>query len=252
MKKDTTEKGIVYVGTSNIVVPGNKASFPIAFRNKSRLNYYSHLFNSLEVNSSFYKVPLRKTFEKWSLDVPTDFRFTIKLSKEITHVKNLDADLNKIDHFLNAAEGTGNKKACLLVQFPGKITPGYFNEVATIIEHIAKHDPANEWKKAIEFRHPDWYIGETYEMLDENDASMVVHDIPKSANFVTNKKSGFVYLRFHGPKGDYRDSYSTGFLKEKADQIKAWSREGKKVYAYFNNTIGSAFENAQTLKEMLE
>jgi uncharacterized protein YecE (DUF72 family) len=145
-----------------------------------------------------------------------------------------------------------NKKGCLLIQFPGKISMEYFKEVETIIERAAQQDPGNEWKKAIEFRHPSWYIGETFEMLDEYDASLVLHDIPKSRIHENKTKANFVYQRFHGPKGDYRDSYTDGFLKEKASQIKGWLKEGKDVYAYFNNTIGSAYDNAHTLKKMLE
>ena len=56
--------GILRLGTSGIVVPGNKLSFPAAFQYKSRLNYYGSLFNTLEINSTFYKVPMQSTFEK--------------------------------------------------------------------------------------------------------------------------------------------------------------------------------------------
>jgi len=250
MKKDQPGNGIIRIGTSNIVVPGNKLSFPKAFQSKSRLNYYSSLFNTLEVNSSFYKVPMYTTFEKWSHDVPDDFRFSVKLSKNITHTKDLHSDLDLIDDFLNAAAGMGNKKGCLLVQFPGKITMEYFKEVENIIERIAQRE--SQWRIAIEFRHNSWYIGETYQMLDEYDASLVLHDMPKSKVLENKNKANFVYMRFHGLKGDYRGSYTDGFLKEKASQIKGWLKEGKDVYAYFNNTIGSAYDNAHTLKMMLE
>ncbi len=250
MNKSQLEKGIIRIGTSNIVVPGNKTSFPAEFQSKSRLNYYSSLFNTLEVNSSFYKVPMQVTFEKWCSDVPAGFQFSVKLWKEITHNKNLNTDLAYIDKFLNAAAGTGNKKGCLLVQFPGKVTMEYFKEVEHIIERIAQQESG--WRIAAEFRHNSWYIGETYEMLDEYDAALVLHDIPKSRMPENNSKANFVYIRFHGPTGNYRDSYTDGFLKEKASQIKGWLKEGKDVYAYFNNTIGSAYDNAHTLKMMLE
>src|ERR1043165_6254219 len=97
-------KGIFRIGTSNIVVPGNKQSYPPEFREKSRLNYYSSFFNSLEVNSSFYKVPMPATFEKWSEDVPGDFEFSVKLWKEITHVTELNSELDHIRKFLAAAD----------------------------------------------------------------------------------------------------------------------------------------------------
>ena len=86
-------------------------------------------------------------------------------------------------------------------------------------------------------------------MLDEYNASMVLHDNPKAKNEELNKRAGVAYLRFHGPKGDYRGSYDHGFLKERAVQIKGWIKNGKDVYAYFNNTAGEAFSNARSLQE---
>jgi uncharacterized protein YecE (DUF72 family) len=59
-------------------------------------------------------------------------------------------------------------------------------------------------------------------------------------------------MRFHGPEGNYRGSYTDEFLKEKAIDIKRWSGEGKDVYVYFNNTAGEAFENAVALKKLCE
>ena len=122
-------KGRLFIGTSNVVLPGNKQSFPPAYQSKSRLHYYSTLFNSVEINSSFYKVPHLKTLQKWSVDVVSDFKFSLKLWQDVTHPKNLLADLDNIDIFLNAAEGVGDKKGCILIQFPGKITLDYYKEV---------------------------------------------------------------------------------------------------------------------------
>ena len=81
---------------------------------------------------------------------------------------------------------------------------------------------------------------------------MVLNDIPKAKIFEIRKESGFVYIRFHGPKGDYRGGYSNDFSKENARQIKSCLKEGRDVYAYFNNTIGSAFENAMTFQTLTE
>ena len=240
--------GILRIGTSNIVLPGSKLTFPAEYREKSRLNYYSSLFNSLEVNSSFYKVPMRSTFEKWSKDVPEDFRFTLKLWREITHIKNLAFDRNQIDHFLKAADGIGNKKGCLLIQFPGKISFDYYNQVENILERVQQLNAQNEWKIAIEFRSSSWYLRETHELLDNYQASLVLHNLPKSKNSEINKDASFVYIRLHGAKGDYRDSYSNQFLETQFQQIKVYLKSGKDVYVYFNNTIGNAFENARYLK----
>src|SRR6478736_88897 len=191
--------GKIRVGISNGDIPGNKSTFPSEYQLKSRLHYYSRLFNTIEVNSCFYKTPLRSTFEKWVADVPEDFQFSLKLSKAITHDAALSADISCTENFLQVASGTGHKKGCLLIQFPGKINIEHFTQVERLLEHIRIHDPSSEWRKAVEFRHESWYIGETTELLDEFDATMVIHDFSKAKLAATSCKANFVYMRFHGP-----------------------------------------------------
>ena len=89
-----------FCGTSGLVLPvPNKLAYPEEYRDKSRLHYYSVLFNSIEVNSSFYKLPLRRTVDRWCTEVAGDFRFTYKLSKEITHSRDLNFEKQAIDRF---------------------------------------------------------------------------------------------------------------------------------------------------------
>jgi uncharacterized protein YecE (DUF72 family) len=242
----------IWIGTSNIVIPGNKNTFPKAFQQSSRLHYYASIFNTVEINSSFYKIPQQKTYEKWTTEVPGSFRFTIKLTKEVSHTKDLKWNEAAVEKFMQTAEGLGSKKGSILIQFPGKITLDHFNEVQQILEKISALDKDNSWHKAVEFRNNSWYISETWELLDEFSAGMVLHDHPKAKINEVKDHADFVYLCFHGPKGDYKDSYSESFLKERANEIRAWIRQRRTVYAYFNNTIGNAFENALTLKSFLQ
>lgn len=104
-------KSLIAIGTSGIVLPLNKAEFPAKFQDSSRLGYYSNLFNSLEINSSFYKTPLPKTFAKWHDEVTDNFMFTVKLSKAITHAKNLDFEEADIEKFIMSADQLQDKKA---------------------------------------------------------------------------------------------------------------------------------------------
>lgn len=190
------------------------------------------------------------TFERWSKEAGADFQFSIKLFKEITHAKELKIVSSDIDRFLSAAESLGTKKGCLLVQFPGKITLDYYQQVEEILNHIKLH-PGSPWRTAVEFRNDSWYIAEMNELLDHYGASLVLHDIPKGKNTVTvNRNADFIYIRYHGPTGNYRGSYSNEFLEEEWKKISGWLKKGKDVYAYFNNTIGEAFENAITLKRI--
>lgn len=233
-------------GTSGLVLPvPNKAAFPPEYRDKSRLTYYSSLFNSIEINSSFYKVPKGSTVKKWTEEVPCDFVFTYKLWQEITHVKGLAFHPKDVLNFISVIDQAGDQKGCLLIQFPPSLTIDSFGQVESLLSLISG------WKVAVEFRHPSWYISETYELADEYGASVVLHDIPKSRNTRLNNKANFVYLRFHGPAGDYKGGYTPTQLEQHALQIKEWMKEGKEVYVYFNNTIGDAITNLMTLNALI-
>jgi uncharacterized protein YecE (DUF72 family) len=244
--------GRIWIGTSNATVPGNKTTFPPAFQNKSRLHYYSTIFNTVEVNSCFYKTPQLSTYERWSADTPDDFQFSLKLSKAVTHVKDLESDLSCIANFMQNGGGIGAKKGCILVQLPGKISLEHFTNLEEILQTLRENDPEKYWKLAVEFRNPTWYTGETNELLQQFHATRVLHDHPKGKNMEPDDKALFIYLRFHGPTGNYRGSYSESFLNRKTVQIKEWSDEGKDVYVYFNNTAGDAYNNAVLLNELLK
>ncbi len=242
------KRGTFYTGTSNIVLPITRKDFPEGYKDASRLRYYSSLFNSLEVNSSFYKVPKRDTFAKWANDVPDDFRFTVKLWREITHQRKLTYNPDNISRFMQAADGTGAKKGCLLIQFPASITEEYHESVHTILSIIQQHNHAPAWKVCVELRHTSWYATDsTIQMLDDCQASLTGHDMPKSKNLPwTNRR--VMNLRFHGEAGDYRDSYTPDALTDYAHHIDEWLGKGNDVYAYFNNTLGEAFNNARYLQ----
>ncbi|HTD98523.1 MAG TPA: DUF72 domain-containing protein [Mucilaginibacter sp.] len=111
-------EGRFYGGTSGLQISLPKRDFPPEHQEKSRLAYYAHHENSIEINSSFYKLPQIKTIERWATEVPTDFRFAFKLWREIMHQKNLLFKADDVSNFMQAISGTGEKKACLLLQFP--------------------------------------------------------------------------------------------------------------------------------------
>lgn len=243
---------LFYCGTSNIVLPvRNKTFFPEAHQEKTRLSYYSTLLNSLEVNSTFYKLPLSRTVEKWANDVPEHFRFTFKLSKSITHAKELQYNPDDILRFLQVIQPAGNRKGCILVQFPGSIKVSGFQKVRQLLNDLFATGLMEGWYLAVEFRDPSWYRDSVYEMLEYYGAVVVMHDMPKSFTPMIDMKKNFIYLRFHGEYGDYRGGYSDDFLREHSFNIRSWLNEGLPVFAYFNNTIGDAVYNAMTLASYL-
>jgi uncharacterized protein YecE (DUF72 family) len=241
-----------YCGTSGLVLPVPQSLYPPEFTGKSRLTYYSSLLNSLEVNSSFYKIPRVATVTKWAQSVPDYFQFTFKLSKTITHAKGLDYKAEDIHQFIETIAHVENKKGCLLVQFPPGLKIEKLKQLQQFLLSLQASDPNNAWKVAVEFRNQSWYHEEVYGLLNEHSVCMVMHDLPASATPATELTSGIRYLRFHGPGGKYRGSYPDEFLHQYAQYIKTWISEGRTVYFYFNNTMGDAFKNLQTLNSFLQ
>ena len=246
-------KGLFYSGTSGLVLPvPNKQLYPEEYRDKPRLSYYASLFNSIEINSSFYKAPQASTVKKWASEVPDGFRFTFKLWRDITHNKELLFNAADVDRFMQVINEAGDKKGCLLIQFPPSVMVASFKQLEKLLMSIQSADPAQQWDVAVEFRNRSWYNEDVYAMLDTYNAGMVIQDMPASLTPMIDFPTEFVYLRFHGPNGGYRGTYTDGFLYEYAQYINDWQQDGKRVYAYFNNTMGEAVKNLMKLNSYLK
>ena len=249
-KMGHTNSGLFYSGTSGLVLPvPNKLSYPLEFQDKSRLTYYASLFNSIEINSSFYKVPQAATVRKWAESVPVDFRFTFKLWRDITHTKGLAFKPEDVVRFMETIDEVGDKKGCLLVQFPPSLKMGSARQLEKLLTCIIQTDPKRQWKIAVESRNMTWYTEEIDDLLEQHHVCLVIHDKPKSATPLQEITTEFVYVRFHGPAGDYKGTYTSDFLHDYAERIQDWKNEGKVVFAYFNNTMGEAVRNLMDLNE---
>jgi uncharacterized protein YecE (DUF72 family) len=248
MTETNRQAGKFFAGTSGVVVPqANKQLYPVEFQDKSRLHYYSSLFNSIEINSSFYKLPMARTVRNWAENVPEDFRFTFKLWRDITHVKELAFRNEDVDHFIQTISEVGHKKGCLLVQFPPSLTIRSSAMLYRLLAAIEAADAERGWRIALEFRNDSWYADEITALINDFQASVVLHDKLPAANSLTESETPFIYLRFHGYNGDYKGSYEDDFLSEYAQYIKEWMRNGKQVFVYFNNTRGEAVYNLISL-----
>ena len=238
--------GIFRAGTSGLVLrEPNKQAFPEEHKHKSRLTYYSLLFNTIEINSTFYKPPMPVTFTKWANMVPENFQFTVKLWRAITHARGFAFSPTDIGIFMRAAANLGSKKGCLLIQLPPSVSGLKIRPLRKLLEEV--HTAGPGWKIAVEFRDKTWYNEDTYGLLHEFKASLVLHDMPSSLIRSPLEGAGVVYIRFHGVKGDYKGGYDRAHLEEFAERIRTWLRQGKDVYTYFNNTIGDAVVNLETL-----
>lgn len=243
-------RGKFYSGTSNVVLPvPNKQFFPPEYQDKSRLCYYGSLFDSVEINSSFYRLPMPATVEKWAEMVPEEFRFTFKLWKEITHNKGLLFEPDDIFRFFKVVDRAAVKRGCVLVQFPPSVSIDYIRQLEALLFNLKDATSGLPWRIAVEFRHLSWYKDEVYDLLYESGVALVMHDMATSAAPFREPEQDFVYLRFHGPEKGYRGSYEDEFLDEYAEYINSWLDEGKDVFAYFNNTMGDAVNNLRSLND---
>lgn len=240
-----------FAGLSGLQLPVPKYLFPPPYQDASRLGYYASFFNSIEINRSFYKLPISKTIAKWTTEVPADFKFTFKLWKEITHVKGLHFERTNVETFLKVMAAAGNKKGCLLIQFPPSLDVVATSELERLLSTLKEVDQLPYFHLAVEFRHKSWYADNTYQLLDQYNTCMVTHDIPMSATPMVELESDIIYVRFHGPTGNYRGSYPEEILSEYAGYISEWTEEDKQVFVYFNNTMGDAFKNLQQLNALL-
>ncbi len=237
------------LGTSNVTLPvANKAGFPEAFRNTSRLTYYASLFSSVEINSSFYKIPMERTVARWLQEVPDDFRFTFKLNREITHAQSMPLDADLVTRFMQTINVAKEKAGALLVQFAaGSAFNGAFLE--RLLGLIQRDNRG--WDVCVEARHASWYADKAYRLLESYKAAVVIHDKARAVSLPTESWTPFRYFRFHGPAGNYRGTYEIDSLQDRAAEIQALLGQGQRVYAYFNNTVGGAVLDALALQELV-
>jgi len=240
-----------YSGLSGIQLPVPRYEYPPEYQQTSRLTYYATQFNSIEINSSFYKIPMASTVARWAGGVPEGFRFTFKLFREITHNKDLEFKPEDVSRFIKTIASAGEKSGCLLIQFPPSLGNVYNRQLADLLNNIKTCDTDNRWKVAVEFRNKSWYNEATFELLSHFRATLVKHDIPKSATPPFDPDVDFIYVRFHGPEGNYGGSYSEEVLQEYAEYVREWLGQGKTVYVYFNNTKGDAFDNCKTFNRFV-
>ena len=239
--------GALFFGMSGIVLPTPKYNFPFEFQNSSRLTYYSSLFNSIEINRSFYVLPRAKTLSRWYTEVPATFKFTFKLLKQITHSTGFQFRDSDVMEFMQTISNVREKRGCILIQFAASMKIDHADQLERLLSLIQMYNENNAWHVVIEFRDNSWYTEGIYDLMNHFSTTIVVHDKPGAPPVNIELKSKIKYLRFHGPRGDYRGSYDDAILHEYATYIQEWRETGNLVFVYFNNTNGDAYNNLRKL-----
>ncbi|GAA4454211.1 DUF72 domain-containing protein [Nibrella saemangeumensis] len=212
-----------------------------------RLGYYMQHFQTVELNSSFYRWPKQATFASWRRRLPDGFRLTVKAPRGLTHAKKLYAPEVWMERIKACWHTLGDKRAILLVQLSPNLAYDY-DRLAYFLQQVP------HWMQvAVEFRHPIWHQEAIFSLLERHQAAYCIMSgayLP----CILRTTAPFVYVRLHGPDTHYLygGSYSDTDLHWWADRIQEWERMGKDVYVYFNNDGGgNAVRNAFTLRSML-
>lgn len=211
------------------------------------LQHYARLFDTVEVNSTFYRLPLRSTVARWVDETPLRFVFAIKASRYLTHVKRLTDLGSGIRRFYERLEpllGSG-KVGPVLWQLPAS-----FRRDDDRLANTLRALPAG--RHCFEFRHPSWFVEPVYDLLRSHASALVIADRPEVSEFQAHDLTAdWTYVRFHYGSRGRRGNYSATELEEWARRFEDWSREAE-IVAYFNNDWEAfAVRNALWLKRRL-
>ncbi|NCO68301.1 MAG: DUF72 domain-containing protein [Nitrospirae bacterium CG_4_10_14_0_8_um_filter_41_23] len=210
------------------------------------LEYYSKHFPTIELNVTFHRLPERETFAKWYLSTPEDFVFSLKGSRFITHVKKLKDCAEPIEAFFSRASLLKEKLGVILWQFP----PTFNLDLERFKEFLEALRPYR-MRNAFELRNRTWINKKVIDLLEKESAAFCMADYPEFLNKLP-LTADFVYIRRHGKDGSYATSYSTEFLKADAKGLKAYLKQKKDVFIYFNNdAFGYAPRNASELVTLM-
>ncbi|SOD18998.1 DUF72 domain-containing protein [Pedobacter xixiisoli] len=219
--------------------------YPKGLAQKDWFKFYCENFNTIEINSSFYKVPSPKSLDKWYNDSVADFSFTMKAPRLITHYKKLEGCKNDFWEFNQiVSEGLKEKLAYILFQFPPSFV---FSEerLERLIDLLATVNSQN----VVEFRHSSWWTEIVYSKLAENHIIFSGQSHPSNLPESIIKTGSNIYYRFHGKAVLYKSEYELLVLE---DFVKAIPADTQQVFVYFNNTWGNgAITNAKQLITLL-
>ncbi len=236
----------ILIGTAGWSYPHWRGPFyPRELRHERQLAYDAEHFDSVEINSTFYRLPERRTFRAWHDAVPGGFVFAVKASRFITHMKKLNAPGRALGSFFRRIEALGDKLGPALFQLPPRwrCNP---QRLASFLGSLSSN-----FRYAFEFRDQSWLTREIYDLLARRNAGLCIYELGgfRSPIVVTSK---LVYVRLHGPDGPYQGSYDRRTLAGWARRIRAWSAEGRSVCVYFDNDqLGYAALNALELSLLL-
>lgn len=235
----------IYIGCSGYYYKEWKGAFyPEGLPSTKWLQYYARHFNTIEINSTFYRSPTLKSLAKWYNDTPADFCFTVKANKLFTHFKRLSGVDEELQQFYDIVMSALKEKVkCLLFQFPASVK--YSEEMLHRVLSLRSRPLLH----AIEFRDESWWRQDVYEAMHQAGLIFCNISLPGFTDiFVPDKNAN--YLRFHGKPVLYKSGYGKEGLEWWLDKYR--KHPAGELFVYFNNTwFGEAIADARIFMQEL-
>ena len=237
----------VWVGCSGWNYPHwRETIYPKGLPARCWLEHYATLFDTVEVNYTFYRLPPRPAVENWVEQTPPGFLFTVKASRFLTHMKRLTDMGVGLERFYERIEPLieSSRLGPVLWQLPER----FHRDDERLASALERLPPG---RHCFEFRHPSWFVPEVYALLREHGVALAIGDHPERPFQSHELTADWTFVRFHYGSRGRNGNYSERELEEWHRRISAW-RTRVEVLAYFNNDWeGFAVENAQWLKRHL-
>jgi len=211
------------------------------------LQHYAQQFDTVEVNNTFYRLPLKTSVARWVEETPPRFVFAVKASRYLTHIRRLTDLAGGIEPYFERLEPLTRtpRFGPVLWQLPAN----FGRDDGRLAAALAALPPG---RHCFEFRDASWFVEPVYELLRRHGAALVIGDRPEVKEFQTHEPTtDWMYIRFHYGSRGRRGNYSERELEEWARRFEDWRREVE-IFAYFNNDWEEfAIRNAQWLKRRL-
>src|SRR5438270_1533744 len=221
--------------------------YPEKMPQRAWFEYYATLFDTVELNNTFYRLPPASTVERWAEQAPAGFTYAVKLGAFGSHRMKLKDAASWLPNHLDRVERFGPSLGPTLVQLP----PRWRRDVGRLDEFLSVAPAHVRW--AVELRESSWLHDEVFEVLRAHGAALCIHDL--LADHPWELTTDWTYVRFHGPQAvehPYQGRYGPDRLGPVAERLAAWRAQGCDADAYFNNDdAGVAVEDARWLAERL-
>jgi uncharacterized protein YecE (DUF72 family) len=235
---------VLFVGTSGWQYAHWRERFyPRGVAQRRWLEWFAERFQTVELNNSFYRLPAETAFDGWRDGTPDDFRFAVKMSRFLTHIKRLRDPQDPVSLFCSRAERLGPKLGPVLVQLPPRLEADP-DRLAAALACFPR-----DVRVAVEFRDASWFTDAVRQVLEEHRAALCLAD-GAAVSVPTWRTADWGFVRFHWGGGTPEPCYPRATLRRWADRLaQTWSADAD-VFVYFNNDqLGCAIRDAAAFAE---